>query len=49
MWVLVGILQKFEAREAVGPTLTVTGRSLIEAEAIGVKMPRSEVNVEKAG
>ena len=36
-------------RESAKPTLTVNGQSLIEAEAVRVKMQRSEANVEKAG
>lgn len=36
-------------REAAQPTLTVTGESLIEREAVRVKMQRSEANVEKTG
>jgi hypothetical protein len=36
-------------REAAQATLTVNGQSLIEAEAVRVKMQRSEANVEKTG
>ena len=36
-------------REAAQPSLTVTGQSLIEAEAVRVKMQGSEANGEKAG
>ena len=36
-------------RESAKPTLTVNGQSLIEAEAVRVKMQRSEANVGKTG